>query len=47
MEPVNEEDTISALMQPHNQFVGSLQSRLAKLEVISPYHYCYKSYSRT
>ncbi|KAK1380555.1 Katanin p80 WD40 repeat-containing subunit B1-like [Heracleum sosnowskyi] len=37
MEPANEEDTISALMEPHNQFVGSLQSRLAKLEMVHKY----------
>lgn len=41
MEPVNEEDTISALTEQHKKFVGSLQSRLAKLEVISGYHCCY------
>ncbi|KAL1806859.1 hypothetical protein ACET3Z_029927 [Daucus carota] len=37
MEPGNEEDTISALMEPHNKFVGSLQSRLAKLEMVHKY----------
>lgn len=28
-----DEDTIAVLMEQHNQFVGSLQSRLAKLQV--------------
>ncbi|KAL8120600.1 katanin p80 WD40 repeat-containing subunit B1 homolog KTN80.4-like isoform X2 [Apium graveolens] len=37
MEPGNEDDTISALTKQHNQFVGSLQSRLAKLEMVQKY----------
>nr|XP_017216836.1 PREDICTED: katanin p80 WD40 repeat-containing subunit B1 homolog [Daucus carota subsp. sativus] len=37
MEPVNEEDTISALTEQHKKFVGSLQSRLAKLEMVQKY----------
>ncbi|KAK1390198.1 Katanin p80 WD40 repeat-containing subunit B1-like [Heracleum sosnowskyi] len=37
MEPGNEEDTILALTEQHNQFVGSLQSRLAKLEMVHKY----------
>lgn len=33
MAPASEEDTISDLMQEHDQFVGNLQSRLTKLQV--------------
>lgn len=43
MEPGNEEDTISALTKQHTQFVGSLQSRLAKLEVMSGLYFFFKS----
>ncbi|OIT05485.1 PREDICTED: katanin p80 WD40 repeat-containing subunit B1 homolog isoform X1 [Nicotiana attenuata] len=32
-----DEDTIAELMEQHNQFVGSLQSRLAKLQVVYQY----------
>ncbi|KAJ8562926.1 hypothetical protein K7X08_031378 [Anisodus acutangulus] len=32
-----EEDTIADLMEQHNQFVGSMQSRLAKLQVVYQY----------
>ncbi|KZV49388.1 hypothetical protein F511_10928 [Dorcoceras hygrometricum] len=33
----SDEDTIADLMEPHNQFVGSMQSRLAKLQVVHSY----------
>ncbi|XP_073129926.1 katanin p80 WD40 repeat-containing subunit B1 homolog KTN80.4-like [Henckelia pumila] len=33
----SEEDTIADLIEPHNQFVGSMQSRLAKLQVVYSY----------
>lgn len=34
MVPASDEDAITDIMEKHGQFVGSIQSRLSKLQVI-------------